>query len=348
MRLLPPGTYSREIKCAKKEKKNILKSRLNEIKSQHAKNLSDTVKEMTRKCNHISLLKHEYFEKGVDEIEPNSHEAENNVDRSFDYSRDEIESNSLDAENNENPSFKSFQDENVPYSENNSTEIINNSQLNHNEVMPVVDFSENYACKYQDEIQAIHFGASKKQLTLHTGVFYYKNKSKLKCVSFCTVSECLRHDAVAVWAHWNPVFRLIYKKLPNVTAIHFQSDGPTTQYKNKTNFQLLHHFCKNSHLKMASWNFTTPSHGKSGADGTGGTVKRLCNQHVLSGHDVVCVQDVIDAVHKSPNDKIHIFPIDVKEIEKCDELVDPTIQSAPNSQKFFQIIWNKKSKNLFF
>ena len=39
--------------------------------------------------------------------------------------------------------------------------------------MIVIDFSENYYCKYSAEIQSVHFGASKKQISLHTGVFFY-------------------------------------------------------------------------------------------------------------------------------------------------------------------------------
>ena len=43
--------------------------------------------------------------------------------------------------------------------------------LKTNEVMIVVDFSKNYNCKYANEVQSTHFGASKKQISLHTGVF---------------------------------------------------------------------------------------------------------------------------------------------------------------------------------
>ncbi|KAL1258954.1 hypothetical protein QQF64_009531 [Cirrhinus molitorella] len=36
-----------------------------------------------------------------------------------------------------------------------------------------VDFSENYACKYSSEIQAVHFASNQHQATLHTGVLYF-------------------------------------------------------------------------------------------------------------------------------------------------------------------------------
>lgn len=49
-----------------------------------------------------------------------------------------------------------------------------------------VDFSENYICKYSAEIQAVHFGASHQQATLHTGVLYVHSNSSP--VSFCSIS----------------------------------------------------------------------------------------------------------------------------------------------------------------
>ena len=44
--------------------------------------------------------------------------------------------------------------------------------LKPNECLVHVDFSENYNCSYSSEIQAVHFGGSHQQVTLHTGVFY--------------------------------------------------------------------------------------------------------------------------------------------------------------------------------
>lgn len=83
--------------------------------------------------------------------------------------------------------------------------------LEYKEVFVVIDFSENYLCKYNSEIQSVHFGASKKQISLHTGAFFYRDleSHKINCVSFCTISECLRHDAPAVWAHMQPILDMI-------------------------------------------------------------------------------------------------------------------------------------------
>lgn len=45
--------------------------------------------------------------------------------------------------------------------------------ISEGEVLVRVDFSENYACKYFTEAQSVHFGASRQQVSIHTGVLYY-------------------------------------------------------------------------------------------------------------------------------------------------------------------------------
>jgi hypothetical protein len=47
-----------------------------------------------------------------------------------------------------------------------------------------IDFSENFTCKMSSEIQSMHFGASKHQLSLHTAVYYIGNNSNQ--TTFCT------------------------------------------------------------------------------------------------------------------------------------------------------------------
>lgn len=93
-------------------------------------------------------------------------------------------------------------------------ETMSNCKLNlkKNDVYIVIEFSENYVLKFSNEIQCAHFGASKKQASLQTGAFYYKNhEDELQCVSFASISDSLRHDACAVWALLQPIFVLLRK-----------------------------------------------------------------------------------------------------------------------------------------
>lgn len=84
--------------------------------------------------------------------------------------------------------------------------------MSYNEVMIHMDFSENYVIKHSEEVQAMHFGASKKQISLHTVVCYNKRLGKEPDSdtfsgkqSFTTISNNLDHQAHGVWAHLEPV-----------------------------------------------------------------------------------------------------------------------------------------------
>lgn len=71
-------------------------------------------------------------------------------------------------------------------------EIVRN--LNSNEALILCDFSQNYEAKLGEEVQAKHFGASKNQITLYTGMVYWDNDAQ----SFCTISDSNTHDPSAI------------------------------------------------------------------------------------------------------------------------------------------------------
>lgn len=72
--------------------------------------------------------------------------------------------------------------------------------LKQNEISIVIDFMQNDICECSNEIQSAHFGASNKQLFLHTGTFYYKKESsgKIVCNSFYTVSVSSSRCCISV------------------------------------------------------------------------------------------------------------------------------------------------------
>ena len=139
------------------------------------------------------------------------------------------------------------------------------------EVLIHIDFSENYVCKLASEIQSMHFGASKHQVSLHTGVWYVGSDGKAN--SFCTLSDSLHHGPAAIWAHLNPILDHIQEKHSEIKKVHFYSDGPTTQYRQKGNFFLFMRNMQKRRVAFASWNFSEAGHGKGAADGIGGAIK---------------------------------------------------------------------------
>ena len=222
--------------------------------------------------------------------------------------------------------------------------------LKENEVFMVIDFYQNYVGKYANAIQSCHFGASKQQITLHTGAFYYKkkNSNEISCISFCTVSDCNRHDALSIWAHLQPILNLIKAHVPQFNTLHVQSDGPNTQYRNSTNFFLFNHHCKLLNIFISIWHFTTAGHGKSIADGIGGTVKNLNDRYVAQGNDVTCASDVVNTM-KSSGSQIKVFLIEEADVKKINEIIaNSTLKPAPNTIQVHNIIWTKDDEDTLY
>ena len=161
-----------------------------------------------------------------------------------------------------------------------------------------VDFSENYNCKYSNEIQSMHFGPSRRQISLHTGVVYVGKD----IIPFCSMSDNLKHSPGAIWAHIQPVIGYIQQTYSQVEfqGIHFVSDGPTTQYRNKAYFHLWANKIIQNKFKYSTWNFLEASHGKGAADGVGAAVKRKADNLVtVKQSDITCAKNLYDCLSGS-------------------------------------------------
>lgn len=213
--------------------------------------------------------------------------------------------------------------------------------LHSDEVVFRIDFSENYVCKYSEEIQSAHFGASKKQITLNTGVFYIKNgDGKVDTKSFCTVSDNLDHQAHAIWAHMDPVLKKVNACYPDINHVHFYTDGPSSQYKNRFNIYLMktnlpRYF---NNLQSITWNFTEAGHGKGPMDGVGGVLKRRADEFVRHGNDITCADQFVNSMKNRT--KVKLFIIDSSSIDKIKKEVKETyIPPIHGITKAKQITW---------
>ncbi|CAH1102117.1 unnamed protein product [Psylliodes chrysocephalus] len=141
-----------------------------------------------------------------------------------------------------------------------------------------MDFSENYQCKYNREIQSAHFGGAKPQISLHTVVWYYKSENgEIKRNSFCSLSENTRHDHIGIFAYLQPLFQQISEKLININKVHFLSDEPTTQYRNKNMiFVFAFKFVDILKPSIMTWNFSEADHGKRAPDSIVEQVSNRC------------------------------------------------------------------------
>ncbi|CAH0545902.1 unnamed protein product [Brassicogethes aeneus] len=166
--------------------------------------------------------------------------------------------------------------------------------LKEHDVLIHMDFSENYNCKYSEEIQSAHFGGSKPQISLHTVVVYFKQGNTLKRKCYCTISENLRHDPIAICAHLKPIIVDIKEKIVSLDNVHFLSDGPATQYRNRKMFFLIGTYLQQLlSAKTIRWHYSEKGHGKGAPDGVGGCLKRTADSLVSRGTDMSDFKSVL-------------------------------------------------------
>lgn len=201
-------------------------------------------------------------------------------------------------------------------------------KLKEQDLLIHMDFSENYSCKYASEVQSSHFGASKIQISLHTVVvYYYSKESKTvenKC--FATVTENLRHDPAAIFAHMQPVVNEMKMHVGDVKTVHILTDGPTTQYRNRTLFYLLGNYAPlmfGDSCAEINWHYSEAGHGKGAPDGIGGCLKRTADRLVAEGKDITSSQAMLEILTREIRN-VKLLQIDEAFISHIDQfLPDP-------------------------
>jgi hypothetical protein len=137
-----------------------------------------------------------------------------------------------------------------------------------------VDYSENFAIGFQDEVQSAHW--SKKQLSFFTAHAWL---AKSKSESFTFISDDITHNKYTVNACLEQLLTTLQRSVPDLQEIHFFSDGAASQFKQRYLFRNLTYLA-NAFNVLVSWHFFASHHGKGVMDGLGATVKRLVHQQI--------------------------------------------------------------------
>ena len=164
--------------------------------------------------------------------------------------------------------------------------------LEDNELIVQMDFAENYSCQSLDEIQSAYWNQT--TVTLHPTVVYYKQGQELmiKHKSMIFVSDEERNNAVLVFAFMKELISHIREVFGNIIGrIRYWTDSPTSQYRNKTIFNIisLHHRLFQT---SAMWSYFEAGHRKNPCDGFGGASKRMADDAVK--HGKTTIQDAKD------------------------------------------------------
>jgi hypothetical protein len=138
-----------------------------------------------------------------------------------------------------------------------------------------VDFAENYTAVQQDEIQSAHW--RQRQITVYTVMIYFRKE----ITSWVIASDFLSHDKVAVSAFAHEILEFVTSSMLEVKEIHFWSDGPSSQYKNRYILASLLQLSTVFSAKI-TWSYFATSHGKSANDALGGRAKRIAYRKMVT------------------------------------------------------------------
>jgi len=93
---------------------------------------------------------------------------------------------------------------------------------------------------------------------------------------------------------------------PQVTSIHFLSDSPSTQYRNKTMFAIIGKELPK--VNVITWNYSESGHGKGAPDEVGGIIKRIADRCVAQGEEDIHDFLLLHVLGKNLSD-IDIFAV---------------------------------------
>jgi len=110
--------------------------------------------------------------------------------------------------------------------------------LKNGEVFIWMDFAENFTSSAVEEVQSAYWNP--QMMTLHTMVIYFPKGHDVKShKSVVAISDVLQHNATMVYSIINSLIPFMRIEYPELKTIHYLTDSPTSQYRNKTIFQLL-------------------------------------------------------------------------------------------------------------
>ena len=173
-------------------------------------------------------------------------------------------------------------------------------QLKPNELMMIMDFSENYKCSFQNEVQSAFFDQT--LVTIHPIMCYYRQKVEdLFKHSITCITDDLKYDSTLVKVFEDRSFAIIEEQ-QRFDTIYQWTDGCAAQYKCKTAFG----YISNRKMKILSRNYYETSHGKNVCDGLGAVVKNGCYRAMLTGKVIGNAADVYKHCQDTLAHNMHI------------------------------------------
>ncbi|CAC5387896.1 unnamed protein product [Mytilus coruscus] len=138
--------------------------------------------------------------------------------------------------------------------------------LPENEIVLWMDFAENFVCTSVEAVQSSYWNQS--MVSLHTMVVYFPKDHGQRLQSFVDVSDVLSHNATVVYTILTKIMPLLKIECQTLKTVHYLTDSPTSQYRNKTIFKNLMDHMEDFGVN-GRWNYLESGHGKGPCDGLG-------------------------------------------------------------------------------
>lgn len=195
---------------------------------------------------------------------------------------------------------------------------------------------------------------SQDGVTLHPIVTYFRDgKGELAHQSFVAVSDEKGHNTSSVLAILNKLMPRLKELIPRLHKVHYWTDSPTSQYRDKTMFSLVSEHADIFDGISAQWNYFESGHGKGPCDGIGGTVKRLADAAVKRSAAVI--QDDFDFFtwasqerHESSGSKIIYFFVAKGDCAAGSLLIAKrwsTVKTFPGTMQIHAVIGDDRSSS---
>lgn len=197
----------------------------------------------------------------------------------------------------------------------------------------IMDFSQNYATTSQDEVQSAYF--SHKQISLFTAVSYIGSDIR----SFAILSDETVNGKEQIYFYQKLMIETLIIEYSTLANIVFITDGCAAQFKNRyTLGNLL--FMEHDFGISAQWIFTPSCHGKSAADGIGGSLKRQVFNRVMTNQfNVNCALDFVNCAKT--------FSSNVKILHVAKSDYDPYLQMLKERWNKMKLLPGTKSYHYF-
>ena len=201
------------------------------------------------------------------------------------------------------------------------------NNLEEGEIIMVHDYAQNYLCKHQHEIQALHW--SHAQVTLHPTCVSYRcpvvGCNNLVLHEVVHITSDLKHDAHLVKKFTQETLQVLKKRGVNIRKIIEFTDQAPSQYKNKSAFR----YQTESNIPIMK-NFFGVRHGKGPCDACTGRIKFTISALVKAGTVVINSAETLYEAAKK-----HIKCEWPKRNECCHYLVTfvlvPKLSTRPNT-----------------